>query len=72
MRAFLFIALAILAFIGTVTVNTPEANAVVYCAAGVYRAGCVARPVYGAGVYGPTVNGVARRTARRTVRRQGY
>ena len=64
MRAFLFVALAIVAFTGTITVNTPEANAVVYCAAGVYRAGCVARPVVA-----PTVNGVARRTARRTVRR---
>ena len=64
MRPFLFAALAIVAFTGTVTVNTPKANAVVYCAAGVYRAGCVARPVVA-----PTVNGVARRTARRTVRR---
>jgi hypothetical protein len=27
-----------------------EANAVVYCAAGVYRAGCVARPGVRAGV----------------------
>ena len=72
MRAFKFVALAIVAFTGTVTVKTPEANAVVYCAAGVYRAGCVARPVYGATVYGPTVNGVARRTARRTARRHGY
>ena len=70
MRVFKFVALAIVAFTGTITVNTPEANAVVYCAAGVYRAGCVARPAYGAAVYGPTVNGVARRTARRTVRRQ--
>jgi hypothetical protein len=70
MRVFKFVALGIVAFTGTITVNTPEANAVVYCAAGVYRAGCVARPAYGAAVYGPTVNGVARRTARRTVRRQ--
>src|SRR5260370_28350255 len=44
-------------------VETPEANAVVYCAAGVYRAGCVARP----GV--ASVRGVARRTTRRVVRR---
>jgi len=70
MRTFQFAALAITAFVGTMTVKAPEANAVVYCAAGVYRAGCVARPAYGAAVYGPTVNGVARRTARRTVRRQ--
>jgi hypothetical protein len=27
-----------------------DANAVVYCAAGVYRAGCVWRPGYGVGV----------------------
>jgi hypothetical protein len=70
MRAFQFAALAIATFAGGMTVRAPEANAVVYCAAGVYRAGCVARPVYGATVYGPTVNGVARRTARRTTRRQ--
>ena len=63
-RTFRFAALAIIAFVGTMTVKAPEANAVVYCAAGVYRAGCVARPVVA-----PTVNGVARRTARRTVRR---
>src|SRR5258706_881463 len=44
-------------------VETPEANAVVYCAAGVYRAGCVVRP----GV--ASVRGVARRTTRRVVRR---
>ena len=64
MRTFRFAALAITAFVGTMTVKAPEADAVVYCAAGVYRAGCVARPVVA-----PTVNGVARRTARRTVRR---
>ena len=70
MRTFQFAALSLTAFGATMTVKAPEANAVVYCAAGVYRAGCVARPVYGATVYGPTVNGVARRTARRTTRRQ--
>jgi len=58
MRMFQFAVLAITAFAGTMTVKAPEANAVVYCAAGVYRAGCVARPVAA-----PTVNGVARRTA---------
>jgi hypothetical protein len=62
MRTFPFAALAITAFAGIMTVEAPEANAVVYCAAGVYRAGCVARPVAA-----PTVNGLARRTARRTV-----
>ena len=62
MRTFQFAALALTAFGATMTVKAPEANAVVYCAAGVYRAGCVARPVAA-----PTVNGVARRTARRTV-----
>jgi hypothetical protein len=63
-RTLQFATLAVTAFVGTMTVKAPEANAVVYCAAGVYRAGCVARPVVA-----PTVNGVARRTARRTVRR---
>ena len=67
MRTFQFAALALTAFGATMTVKAPEANAVVYCAAGVYRAGCVARPVVA-----PTVNGVARRTARRTVRRNTY
>ena len=62
MRTFQFAALALTAFGATMTVKAPEANAVVYCAAGVYRAGCVARPVAA-----PTVNGVARRTTRCTV-----
>ena len=57
MRTFQFAALALTALGATMTVKAPEANAVVYCAAGVYRAGCVARPVAA-----PTVNGVARRT----------
>ena len=64
MRPFLLTALAITAFSATMTVEPPEAHAVVYCAAGVVRAGCVVRPVVA-----PTVRGVARRTARRTVRR---
>ena len=29
---------------GFVALTTTEASAVIYCAAGVYRAGCVARP----------------------------
>jgi hypothetical protein len=57
-------ALAITAFAATMTVKVPDAHAVVYCAAGVVRAGCVVRPVVA-----PSVHGVARRTARRTVRR---
>ena len=60
MRSLLLAALGITAFSATMAVETPEANAVVYCAAGVYRAGCV-------GV--ASVRGVARRTTRRTVRR---
>jgi hypothetical protein len=64
MRAPLLAAFALTAFGTTMTVELPAANAVVYCAAGVYRAGCVARP----GV-APTVRGVARRTTRRVVRR---
>jgi hypothetical protein len=46
------------------TVETRDANAVVYCAAGVYRAGCVVRRGYA-----PGVRGVARRTTRRVMRR---
>src|SRR6266487_277610 len=62
MRSLLLAALGIAAFSATMAVETPEANAVVYCAAGVYRAGCVARP---GGV--ASVRGVARRTTRRVV-----
>src|SRR2546421_12297218 len=70
MRSLLLAALGIAAFSATMAVETPEANAVVYCAAGVYRAGCVARP--GVAVVRPgvaSVRGVARRTTRRVVRR---
>ena len=63
MRSLLLAALGITAFSATMAVETPEANAVVYCAAGVVRAGCVVRP----GV--ASVRGVARRTTRRVVRR---
>ncbi len=65
-RVFQLSALSIAAFAAAMTVKAPEANAIVYCVEGVYRAGCVARPVVA-----PTVHGVARRTARRTVRRVG-
>ena len=44
MRSLLLAALGITAFSATMAVETPEANAVVYCAAGVVRAGCVVRP----------------------------
>lgn len=64
MRSFKLAALAITAFAATMTVEAPDANAVVYCAVGVVRAGCVARPVVA-----PTVRGVARRTTRRVGRR---
>jgi hypothetical protein len=64
MRSLLLAALGITAFSATMAVETPEAKAVVYCAAGVYRAGCVARPGGAA-----SVRGVARRTTRRVVRR---
>src|ERR1700716_3126434 len=70
MRSLLLAAVGITAFSATMAVETPEANAVVYCAAGVYRAGCVARP--GVAVVRPgvaSVRGVARRTTRRVVRR---
>jgi hypothetical protein len=36
----------------SIALTTTEASAVIYCAAGVYRAGCVARPV-GAVVVAP-------------------
>jgi hypothetical protein len=62
MRSLLFAALAIAAGAAGMTFKTTPAEAVVYCAAGVVRAGCVARPTV-------TARGVARRTARRTVRR---
>jgi hypothetical protein len=39
MRALFLIAAAVLAFAGTMVVETTDANAVV-CARGVYRAGC--------------------------------
>src|SRR5438034_6744348 len=64
MRLIVLSALAVTAFSATMTVETPDANAVVYCAAGVVRAGCVVRP----GV-APTARGVARRTTRRVIRR---
>ena len=64
MRPFLLAALATAAFAATMAVETPDANAVVYCVNGVVRAGCVVRPVVA-----PTVRGVARRTTRRVVRR---
>ena len=70
MRSLLLAALGITAFSATMAVETREANAVVYCATGVYRAGCVARP--GVAVVRPgvaSVRGVARRTTRRVVRR---
>jgi hypothetical protein len=70
MRSLLLAALGITAFSATMAVETPEANAVVYCAAGVVRAGCVVRPVVRP-VVAPVVGvrGVARRTTRRVVRR---
>ncbi len=42
---------AIIALI--LTFSIPEANAVVYCAAGVYHAGCVRRPPASAVVVAP-------------------
>jgi len=42
-RVFQLSALSIAAFAAAMTVKAPEANAIVYCVEGVYRAGCVAR-----------------------------
>jgi hypothetical protein len=66
MRSLLLAGLGVTAFSATMAVETPAANAIVYCAAGVYRAGCVVRPVVAPAV---GVRGVARRTTRRVVRR---
>jgi hypothetical protein len=46
---------------GFVALITTEASAVIYCAAGVYRAGCVARPAVGAVVVAPGAAVVVRR-----------
>ena len=64
MRLFALAAIGVTTFAATMTFETSNANAVVYCVEGVYRAGCVVRPVVA-----PTVRGVARRTTRRVVRR---
>jgi hypothetical protein len=48
---------------GFVALTTTEASAVIYCAAGVYRAGCVARPAAGAVVVAPRAVVVAPRRA---------
>src|SRR5438034_6671714 len=61
MRLFALAAIGVTTFAATMTFETSNANAVVYCAEGVYRAGCVVRP---------GVRGVARRTTRRVVRRR--
>jgi hypothetical protein len=45
MRLFVISVLAGTAFAATMTFEPSNANAVVYCASGVVRAGCVARPV---------------------------
>lgn len=68
MRFFGLSALAIIAFSTTMMSKIPDANAVVYCAAGVVRAGCVVRPLVRP-LAAPAVRGVARRTTRRVVRR---
>ncbi len=64
MRILQVAALAVSAFAAT-TFKTTDANAVIYCVEGAYRAGCVARPVVA-----PSARGVARRTTRRVVRRR--
>jgi hypothetical protein len=46
MKRILFAAVAMMLFVS-------EADAVIYCAAGVYRAGCVVRPGYGYHPYHP-------------------
>lgn len=46
MRLFVLSALAITAFVATMVIDRTDANAVVYCARGVYHAGCVVRHPY--------------------------
>jgi hypothetical protein len=59
MRSFVLSALAVTAFISAMTFEPSNANAVVYCAAGVYRAGCVVRaPLARAAVVTPRVGAV--------------
>jgi hypothetical protein len=53
MRLFVLVALAITAFVATVTVHTTGANAVVYCKTAGVPKGCVVRPVAGAVVVAP-------------------
>ena len=50
MRMFVLAALAVTALAATMTFEPSNANAVVYCAEGVVRAGCVVRPVATVGV----------------------
>jgi hypothetical protein len=57
MRFFVLVALAVTAFVSTMTAQTTDANAVV-CARGVVRAGC-AGP-HGAAVVGPSGAAVVR------------
>jgi hypothetical protein len=57
---------------GFVALTTTEASAVIYCAAGVYRAGCVARPAVGAVVVAPRAAVVARPVVVAPVRRRVY
>jgi hypothetical protein len=44
MRLFVLSAFAITAFVATMVIDRTDANAVVYCVAGHYHAGCVRRP----------------------------
>jgi hypothetical protein len=64
MRLFVLSALAITAFVATMVIDRSDANAVVYCARGVYHAGCVVRP-RGAVVVHPYVHPYAHPYARR-------
>jgi hypothetical protein len=55
-----------------VSLNATEASAVVYCAVGVYRAGCVARPVVAPVVVAPRAVVVAPRAVVAAPRRRVY
>src|SRR6266849_5132266 len=62
MRLFALAAIGVTTFAATMTFETSNANAVVYCVEGVYRAGCVVRP----GV--APVRGVVRRRSDMTLK----
>jgi hypothetical protein len=64
--------IALLLVGGFVALTTTKASAVIYCAAGVYRAGCVVRPVVAPVVVAPRPVVVAPRAVVVAPRRRVY